>query len=60
MLSVQLLHGFKIHEVVVVSIDDHLVHIAYKVQLPSHQSVDDGKKFFVVDVPVSLHCIKCP
>ena len=37
-----------------VSIDDGLVRVSYEVRSPSCEGVDNGKKFFVVYVPVSL------
>ena len=37
-----------------VGIDDGLVWVSYEVWSPSRESVDNGEKFFVVDVPVSL------
>ena len=37
-----------------ISVDDGLVWVSYKVWLPGCESVDNGEKFFVVYVPVSL------
>ena len=37
-----------------VGVNDGLVWVSYKVRSPSCESVDDGEKFFVIDVPVSL------
>ena len=37
-----------------VGINDGLVQVSYKVRLPSRESVYDGKKFLVIDVPISL------
>ena len=41
-----------------VGIDDGFVRISYKVRSPSCKSVDNGEKFFVIYVPVSLHGIE--
>ena len=40
-----------------VGVDDHSVCIAYEIWPPGRQSVDNGDKFLVVDVPVVLCCI---
>ena len=37
-----------------VGIDDGFVRISYEVWSPSCKSVDNGKKFFVIYIPVSL------
>ena len=37
-----------------VGVDGGFVWVPYKVWLPSRKSVDNGEKFFVVYVPVSL------
>ena len=37
-----------------VGVDDCLVWVSYEVRSPSCESVDNGEKFFVVYVPVSL------
>ena len=37
-----------------VGIDDGLVWVPYEVWSPSRKGVDNGKKFFVIYVPVSL------
>ena len=37
-----------------VGVDEGLVRVSYKIWSPSCESVDDGKKFLVVYVPVSL------
>ena len=41
-----------------VSIDNHFVWVSYEVRLPGHESMDYSKKFFVVNVPVSLRGVK--
>ena len=41
-----------------VGIDDGLVWVSYEVRSPSCESVDNGEKFFVVYVPVSLCGVK--
>ena len=41
-----------------VSVDDGLVWVSYEVGSPSCESVDNGEKFFIVDVPVSLRGVK--
>ena len=41
-----------------VSVDKGFVRVAYKVWSPSQEGMDDGKKFFVIDVPVSLCSIE--
>ena len=41
-----------------VSVDDGLVWVSYEVGSPSCESVDNGEKFFVVYVPVSLRGIE--
>ena len=41
-----------------VGVDDSLVRVPYEVRLPSHESMDNGKKFLVIDVPVPLHGVK--
>ena len=58
LLSIQFLCNLEVCKVVVIGIDDGLVRVSYKVQSPSRESVDNGKKFFVVYVPVSLCGIK--
>ena len=37
-----------------VGIDDGLVRVSYEVWSPSCEGMDNGEKFFVVDVPISL------
>ena len=37
-----------------IGIDDGLVWVSYEVRSPGCESVYDGKKFLVVDVPISL------
>ena len=41
-----------------VGIDDGFVQISYEVWSPSCKSVDNGKKFFIVDVPILLCSVK--
>ena len=41
-----------------VGIDDGFVWVSYEVRLPSCESVNDGEKFFVIDVPILLRGIK--
>ena len=41
-----------------VGIDNGLVWISYEVRSPSCKGVDNGKKFFVIYVPVSLCGVK--
>ena len=41
-----------------VGIDDGLVRVSYEVWSPNCESVDNGEKFFVVDVPVSLRSVE--
>ena len=58
MFSVEFPCDFEIYEVVVVGIDDGLVWVAYEVWSPSCEGMYDGKKFLVIDVPVSLRGIE--
>ena len=37
-----------------VGIDDGLLWVSNEVRSPSREGVYDGKKFFVVDIPISL------
>ena len=37
-----------------VGVDDGLVWVSYEVWSPSCKGVDDGEKFFVVYIPISL------
>jgi hypothetical protein len=46
--------NFEIREVVVVGVDDGFMWVSYKVRSPSCESVDNGEKFLVVYIPVSL------
>ena len=55
---VQFLSNLEICKVVVVGIDNGLVRISYKIQSPSRKRVDNGEKFLVVYVPVSLRGVK--
>ena len=41
-----------------VSIDEGLVRVSYEVWSPSCEGMNNGEKFFVVNVPVSLHGIE--
>ena len=41
-----------------VSVDDHFVWVSYEVWSPNCESMDYGKKFFVIDVPVLLHGVE--
>ena len=41
-----------------VGVNDGLVRVSYEVRSPSCKGVNDGEKFFVVDVPVSLRGIE--
>ena len=41
-----------------VGVDDGLVQVSYEVWSPSCKGVDNGEKFFVVYVPVSLRGIE--
>ena len=41
-----------------VGIDDSFMRVSYKVRSPSCESVDNGEKFFVVYIPVSLSGIE--
>ena len=41
-----------------IGVDEGFVWVSYEVWSPSRESVYDGKKFFVVDVPISLCCIE--
>ena len=45
---------FEIREVVVISVDEGFVWVSHEVWSPSRKSVYDGKKFFIVDVPILL------
>ena len=49
---------FEIREVVVVGIDDGFVRVSYKVWSPGCESMDNGEKFFVVYVPISLRGVE--
>ena len=46
--------NLEVHKVVVIGVDKGFVWVSYKVRLPSRESVDNGKKFLVVNVPVPL------
>ena len=41
-----------------VGIDNGLVRVSYEIWSPGCESVDDGEKFFIVYVPVSLRGIE--
>ena len=52
--SIQLVCGFEICQVVVVGVNNGPVNVANEVWSPGFECVDNGKKFFVVYVSVSL------
>ena len=58
MFLVEFSCDFEVHKVIVVGVDEGFVWVPYKVWSPSRKGVDDGKKFLVVDVPVSLCSIE--
>ena len=41
-----------------VGVDDGFVRVSYEIWSPSRKSVDNGKKFFVIDIPVLLRGVK--
>ena len=41
-----------------IGIDEGFVWVSYKVRSPSHEGMDNGKKFLIVDVPVLLRGVK--
>ena len=41
-----------------ISMDNGLVWVSYKVWSSSHEGVDNGEKFFIVNVPVSLRSVE--
>ena len=55
---VQFLCDSEVHKVVMVSVNDSLVWVPYEAWSPGQKSVDNGKKFLVINVPVSLHGIE--
>ena len=59
LLSVQLSCNFEVCEIIVVGIDNSLVWISYKIRSPGCEGVNNGEKFFVVYVPVSLRGVEC-
>ena len=58
LFPVQFSCNFEVCKIVVISIDKGLVQVSYEVWLPCCESVDNGEKFFVVNVPISLCGIK--
>ena len=43
-----------------IGVDEGFVWVSYEVRLPSCKSVYDGKKFLVIDIPISLRSIESP
>ena len=58
LFPVQFLCNLEVHKVVVVGIDNGLVWVPYEVRLPSRESMNNGEKFLVIYVPVSLHGVE--
>jgi hypothetical protein len=50
--------NLEVCKVVVIGIDEGLVWVPYKVRSPSHESVDNGEKFLVINIPILLHGIE--